>query len=349
MWEDIGRFQWMEWQPGLFRDGTGDRGPVVQAFARFEEETLALSRDGKRDAETWNGSWATPLTMGRHQRADDSYFTVWTDDGDETWLWQNEVGCANGDIEPCGPVMGPYATAVDAARAAWPNLALATPKHTREAAQEGSCPECGGSVFGPHHLDSKGRPVCGAATKDLIPESNAWDGLDLAGEARSLFAAEFPGGNSPDDAGLVAAGAIRALEKALSARSRLESNAGVREAIARAIAEHGATEPWWWSATFDDGTDGTAAHLRAQDLVTADAIMALLPASIDVLGKAREALEQTAADFDDLADLARKRVDDGDEMGSPYWRQTLTDIAQEARDNSIRARTALASLTGEGL
>jgi hypothetical protein len=50
-----------------------------------------------------------------------------------------------------------------------------------------------------------------------------------------------------------------------------------REAIARIVAAHGATQPWWWDAAFDDGSDKTAAQQRASDLETADAILALSP------------------------------------------------------------------------
>lgn len=48
-----------------------------------------------------------------------------------------------------------------------------------------------------------------------------------------------------------------------------------REVIARIIGRAAATEPWWWDAAFDDGTDETAAHLRSGDYEVADAIIAL--------------------------------------------------------------------------
>lgn len=36
------------------------------------------------------------------------------------------------------------------------------PTEVREGVESTACPECGGSVFGAHVLDSKGQPVCGA-------------------------------------------------------------------------------------------------------------------------------------------------------------------------------------------
>jgi len=185
-----------------------------------------------------------------------------------------------------------------------------------------------------------------------------------------------------------------------------ESNAGVREAIARIV------DPETWQA-HDDIEAGNHHGYSiskvgvdcAVSLAKADDILSLLPASIDVglriaadtilaldaksprdlglvrqthangtlggirhcawiirdscgsgpfaadvVGKAREALEDAAADFQDHADHARSRIADGDDMDAPrVWRIALEDIAREADQNRQRARTALASLTGEGL
>ena len=59
-----------------------------------------------------------------------------------------------------------------------------------------------------------------------------------------------------------------------------------------------------------------------------------------------EALEQAVADFQDHADHARRRIEDGEEFGARVWRIALEDIAKEADSNRNRARTALAAVEG---
>lgn len=45
------------------------------------------------------------------------------------------------------------------------------------------------------------------------------------------------------------------------------------------------------------------------------------------------ALEQAAADFEDIAQLALRRIDDGEDLGARVWRIALQDIAKEADDD----------------
>ena len=59
-----------------------------------------------------NGSPFMPLTVGIHQRCDDSYFKVWFDGVSFWWYDLNEDG---------SPQNGPYSTAEIAAENGWAN------------------------------------------------------------------------------------------------------------------------------------------------------------------------------------------------------------------------------------
>jgi hypothetical protein len=54
-----------------------------------------------------------------------------------------------------------------------------------------------------------------------------------------------------------------------------------------------------------------------------------------------EALRQAEADFEDHAQHAQNRIDDGEELGARVWRIALEEIVREALQNKERARTAL--------
>jgi len=77
-------------------------------------------------------------------------------------------------------------------------------------------------------------PAVAATIRALVAALTAKQSpADVAEDARCRLVAEFPGGNSPDDPALIMAGAIRALEKALTP-SQPAVHIG-REEIARII------------------------------------------------------------------------------------------------------------------
>jgi len=130
------------------RSGRGDDDPVVEVFARFEEETLALSRDGEREAET---GWLIEEDAGG--------FTHWIALADIQWPrsrreyfneeYENRkylshvtrVKDANlalrfarrADAEQFIKLFERFLLHAKATEHMWPS---ATPQHTREAAQD---------------------------------------------------------------------------------------------------------------------------------------------------------------------------------------------------------------------
>jgi len=134
------------------RNGDEDEHEAVEAFARFEAETLAsLSSEGE--------------AQERAAQAERAFA---------------EADPSNAIAIEGVLALHSYDTALDRSRA---HEALRIMLQRFSTPESSACPECGGSMFGPHILDSKGAPVCEAGKSALASTPSQSDVIEKCGEA----------------------------------------------------------------------------------------------------------------------------------------------------------------------
>jgi len=384
--------------------GTGpcDAACFEPILARFEEETLALSRDGEREAMRERIECADELDSVA-DRIINSAYREWqsvmrkaakmlrapTDDLHIAFTAGWGAALRADEPKPLEVAFADFAER----RAAM--LALATPKHTREAAQDGEARELLRQAMNALACSDKNDPLETIADNGMT----VWDGMRA--ESKRLW---------PKVTALLATKDLIP-----------ESNAGVREAIAWIVdpiawrvrerqltyagikpedplADPARYETWHYRTDLADGA-------VASSLAKADEILSLLPASIDVglriaadkilaldqksprdlglvrqthangtlggirhcawiirdscgsgpfaadvVGKAREALAADAI----LGDLRNRKLlkylfaEEPDTAGAYGHIEHPIDLETQREIALSLARTALASLTGEG-